>query len=247
MTKQYHIGLEKENVGRYVILTGDPQRVQLIAKYLDNAVEVANKREFITYTGYLDGEKVSVTSTGIGCPSAAICIEELVNIGADTFIRVGTSGTLQDHVELGDISISTASIRDEGTTRQYVPIEFPAVADIDVVIALKQAAQQMKFKYHVGINHCKDSFYSEEPDKTPLLEENQIRWKIWQRANAITTSMESAALFVIGTLRKVRVGEVLSVASMSLDGHPVVMPDSVERAIKSAIEAIRILKDQDKA
>jgi len=247
LTKQYHIDLEKGDVGRYVILTGDPQRVQLIAKYLDNAVEVANKREFVTYTGFLDGEKVSVTSTGIGCPSAAICIEELVNVGADTFIRVGTSGTLQDYVELGDISISTASIRDEGTTRQYVPIEFPAVADIDVVLALKKAAINKKFKHHVGINHCKDSFYSEEPNKTPLFEENETKWKVWKRANALTTSMESSALFIIGTLRKARVGEVLAVASMSQDGHPVVQPESVERAIQSAIEAIRILKNQDNA
>lgn len=247
MTKEYHIDLEKGDVGRYVILTGDPQRVPIIAKYLDNAVEVANKREYVTYTGYLDGEKVSVTSTGIGCPSAAICIEELIHIGSDTFIRVGTSGTLQEHVKLGDISISTASIRDEGTTRQYVPIEFPAVADIDIVLALKKAAQNMNFKHHVGINHCKDSFYSEEPHKTPLLEENQTKWKIWQRANTLTTSMESAALFIIGTLRKVRVGEVLSVASMPENGHPIVHADSVERAIQTAIEAIRILKSQDNA
>ena len=155
---QYHINLKPGDVGRYVFLPGDPGRVPLIAAHLDDAEEITFNREYRTFTGTLDGEKVSVTSTGIGCPSAAIAMEELIKVGADTFIRVGTAGSLQPDVKLGDLCISTGSIREEGTSRQYVPLSYPAVADLDVTLALREAAKKLNFPHHCGITHCKDSF-----------------------------------------------------------------------------------------
>ena len=140
--KQYHIALKKGDVGRYVLLPGDPGRCEPIARLFDNPRHVATNREYVTWTGELDGVPVSVTSTGIGCPSAAIALEELVRVGADTFIRVGTSGHIQKDIKSGDLAIITAAIRDEGTSKHYMPIEFPAVADIDLVMALQRAAKK---------------------------------------------------------------------------------------------------------
>ena len=135
--KEFHIQTTPEIVGKYVILPGDPGRCEKIAKYFDHAEKVAQNREFVTYTGELDGEKVSVCSTGIGGPSASIAMEELIHCGADTFIRVGTSGGMQPEICGGDLVIVTGAIRMEGTSREYAPIEYPAVAHYDVVEALK--------------------------------------------------------------------------------------------------------------
>ena len=149
--KQYHIQVGKGEVGRYVILPGDPRRCEKIAKYFDDPVLVADNREYVTYTGTLDGVKVSVTSTGIGGPSASIAMEELVNCGADTFLRVGTCGGMALDVKGGDIVIATGAIRMEGTTKEYAPIEFPAVANLDVVNAMVDAAKSLGHTYHVGV------------------------------------------------------------------------------------------------
>ena len=159
--KQFHIDVAPGEVGKYVIMPGDPKRCAKIAKYLDNAKLVADKREYVTYTGYLDGEKVSVTSTGIGGPSAAIALEELVKCGADTFIRVGTCGGIDLNVKGGDLIIATGSIRAEGTSREYAPIEFPAVANLDVINALVKGAKELKVPYHTGVVQSKDSFYGQ--------------------------------------------------------------------------------------
>ncbi len=139
--RQYHVQLEEGDVGRYVILTGDPKRCQKIAEHFEDALPVADSREFTTYTGYLEGEKVSVTSTGIGGPSAAIALEELANVGADTFIRVGTSGGMQLEVKSGDLVIATGAVRMEGTSKEYAPVEFPAVSDFHITNALVEAAE----------------------------------------------------------------------------------------------------------
>lgn len=141
--RQYHINVAKGEVGKYVIMPGDPKRCAKIAKYFDNAELIADSREYVTYTGYLDGVKVSVTSTGIGGPSAAIALEELVKCGADTFIRVGTCGGMDINVKGGDMVIATGSIRMEGTTKEYVPIEFPAVANLDIVNSLVKASKDL--------------------------------------------------------------------------------------------------------
>lgn len=203
---QYHIGMKTGDVGRYVLLPGDPGRVPKIAEFFDSSEKVAQNREYTTYTGMVDGIKVSCTSTGIGCPSAAIAIEELIKIGADTFIRIGTAGALQKEVKLGDVVISTGAVREEGTSRQYVPVSYPAVADLDVTYALREAARKLKISSHCGIMHCKDAFYIEEPNMIPQAGLNQDLWETWTKSRVMATSMESAALFTIGTIRNVRVG-----------------------------------------
>ncbi|MDQ7821974.1 MAG: uridine phosphorylase [Candidatus Eremiobacteraeota bacterium] len=244
--KEYHIALGKGDVGKYVILPGDPGRVPLIAGYLENSKKVAENREYTTYTGTLDGIKVAVTSTGIGCPSAAICLEELIKIGADTFIRVGTAGALQPSVGLGDLVIATGAIREEGTTRQYIPLSYPAVADFDVTLALREAAKKLGYKHHMGVCHCKDAFYIEGEMEIPHKEHNQALWKAWERANVLATSMEDAALFVVSQIRRVRAGEVLAIIGLTYKDAPIMKKVGIDEAIKTAMEAIRILHGQEK-
>lgn len=245
MAKQYHIGLDKDDIGRYVILPGDPGRVPVIAGYLDRAEKVAQNREYTTYTGYLGDIKVSVTSTGIGCPSAAIALEELVKIGADTFIRVGTAGGLQPTIELGDVVIPTGAIREEGTTRQYIPLSYPAVPDLDVTVALRDAAKKLGLRHHTGVCHCKDAFFIEGDEGLPIAEDNKNLWKAWERANVLATSMEDAALFVISQIRRVRVGEILAIIGLTYKDAPIVNKKlGIDDAIKTAIEAIKILDAQ---
>lgn len=247
---QYHIGLRHGEVGKYVILPGDPKRCAKIAKYFDNAELVADVREYVTYTGYLDGVKVSVTSTGIGGPSASIALEELVNCGADTFLRVGTCGGMQTEIMGGDIVISTGAIRMEGTSREYAPIEFPAVADIDIVNAFIKAAKDLKTTYHTGIVQCKDSFYGQHsPESKPVSYELMNKWEAWKRLGCKASEMESAALFVVGSHLRVRVGSAFLVVAnqerekLGLE-NPVV--HDTDAAIRVTIEAIRNLIKADK-
>lgn len=247
---QYHIGLRKGDVGKYVILPGDPKRCEKIAKHFDNAKLIADSREYITYTGYLDGVKVSVTSTGIGGPSASIALEELVRVGADTFLRVGTCGGMQPEIMGGDLVIATGAIRMEGTSKEYAPIEFPAVANLDITNALVQAAKELKKKYHVGIVQCKDAFYGQhEPETKPVDYELINKWNAWVRLGCKASEMESAALFVVGDYLKVRVGSsFLVVANQEREKlgleNPVI--HDTESAIEITIQAIRNLIKQDK-
>ena len=244
--RQYHIGLKEGDVGRYVILPGDPKRCEKIAQFFDNPVKVGDNREYVTYTGYLDGEKVSVTSTGIGGPSAAIALEELVKAGAHTFIRVGTCGGIDINVKGGDIVIATGAVRAEGTSREYAPIEFPAVANLDVVNALVEGAKKLGFNYHAGVVQCKDSFYGQHsPQTMPVSNELLNKWEAWKRLGCLASEMESAALFVVASYLKVKVGSVfLVVANQERDKagleNPIV--HDTQKAIKTAIEAIKILK-----
>ncbi len=242
--KEYHVALGKGDIGKYVILPGDPGRVADIASYFDEAEKVADNREYVTYTGTVDGIKVSATSTGIGCPSTAICVEELIKCGAEYFIRVGTAGSLQRDVLLGDVTITTGAVRLEGTSRQYIPIEYPAVPDLDVTVALRDAARKLNVPHHVGISHCKDAFYTEGACGLPLEDYNNQLWKAWERGNVLSTSMESAALFVVSSIKKVKAGEVLAIIGLTWDDAPIVKKVGVEEAIKVAIEAIKILDKQ---
>ncbi len=210
MSAQHHIQLNPGDVGRYVLLPGDPGRCEVIARYLDGAVHVATNREYVTYTGSLDGVKVSVTSTGIGCPSAAIALEELVRCGADTFIRVGTSGAIQPGTQSGELAIVTGAIRDEGTSSLYLPMEFPAVADLEVVSALRAAAQSSGVRHRLGITQSKDSFYGEvEPEHSGVTPRLLERWRAWEIGGAICSEMESSALFILGSMLRVRVGGIM--------------------------------------
>lgn len=242
---QYHIGLKPGDAGECVILPGDPKRCAKIAAYFEDAKLVADKREFVTYTGYLNGKKVSVTSTGIGGPSAAIAMEELTKIGAKTFIRVGTCGGIDVSVKGGDIVIATGAIRAEGTSKEYAPIEFPAVADLDVTNALVKAAQNLNYTYHTGIVQCKDSFYGQHsPDTKPVFYELQNKWEAWKRLGCLASEMESAALFVVASCLKVKVGSVfLAVANQEREKNGLENPivHDTDMAIKTAIEAIKIL------
>lgn len=247
---QYHIQLKPGDVGRYVLLPGDPGRCERIAAFFDDPQFVAQNREFTTYTGTLLGEKVSVVSTGIGCPSTAIAVEELVKIGADTFIRVGTSGGIQPEMKTGDVAIVTGAIRDEGTTPQYLPIEFPAIADIDVVLALREAAKKLELPYHLGITQSKDSFFGEvEADRMPLADQLHTRWNAWVEGGAICSEMESAAIFIIASIHRQRAGGVMMMVGTG-EGLPETETDKElfhgDRAIQTAIEGIKILIERDR-
>ncbi|MBA3065022.1 uridine phosphorylase [bacterium] len=242
--KEYHIALGKGDVGRYALLPGDPGRTEKIAKYFDNAKEVAYNREYRTFTGTVDGIKISTTSTGIGCPSTAICVEELIKCGVDTFIRIGTAGSLQKEVGLGDVVISTAAVREEGTTRQYIPLSYPAVADFGVTQALVEAGNKLHIKYHTGISHCKDAFYTEgaDMDELPLGGNTRAMWNAWYKGNVLATSMESAALFVVSSIRRVYAGEVLAIIGLTYNDQPIAKKVGVDEAIKMAIEAVKIIE-----
>lgn len=245
----YHIQLKEGDVGRYVFLPGDPGRSEKIAAYFENPQLVACNREFKTYTGTLLGEKVSVVSTGIGCPSTAIAVEELIKIGADTFVRIGTSGGIQPDIKTGDVAIVNSAIRDEGTTIQYMPVEFPAVADIDVVLALREAAIKLNLPFHVGPTQSKDSFYSEtEPDRMPVSDQLNQRWKAWIAGGAICSEMEAAALFIISSIHRKRAGGVMIMVSLydeQRTEQAMALYD-VDRAIRVAIEGVKILIKKDR-
>ena len=247
---QYHLHIKKGDVGRYAILPGDPKRVPLIAAYLDDAKLVADSREFLTYSGYLDGVEVSVTSTGIGGPSASIAVEELYNCGSDTFIRVGTCGGIALPVIGGDIVIATGAVRMDGTSREYAPIEFPAVADFSVVSALASAADSLDLRHHVGVVQCKDSFYGQhEPEVMPVASELQAKWEAWKRLGVLCSEMESATLFTVAARLGARAGTVLfTVGNQEREKAGMDNPKfhDTDKAIRTAIEAIRILIRNDR-
>lgn len=247
---EYHIRTNSENVGKYVIMPGDPKRSEKIAGYFENPVLVADNREYVTYTGMLAGEKVSVTSTGIGGPSAAIALEELVHCGAHTFVRVGTCGAMQLPVMGGDIVIATGSVRMEGTTKEYAPIEFPAVANLQVVNALVSSAKESGIRYHTGVVQSKDSFYGQhEPLNKPVGYELASKWEAWKKLGCLASEMESAALFVAGASLGVRVGACFLVIGnqereeAGLDDPKVF---DTELAIKTGVGALKRLIEQDK-
>lgn len=248
--RQYHIGLKSEDIGKYVILPGDPKRCEKIATYFENPKKVGDRREFVTYTGFLNGEKVSVTSTGIGGPSAAIAITELAKLGAHTFVRVGTCGGIDIDVKSGDIVIAQAAIRAEGTSKEYDPIEFPAVADFGVTAALKKGAEALGAKDHVGVVQCKDSFYGQhEAESMPVSYVLTNKWEAWKRLGSLASEMESAALFVVASFLKVRVGSCfLVVANQEREKQNLPNPvvHDTDLAIRVGIEGLKNLIDADK-
>ena len=241
--KLYHIQVGKGEVGRYVILPGDPKRCQKIAGYLKEPKLIADSREYVTYTGKLEGELVSVMSTGIGGPSASIAMEELVHCGADTFVRVGTSGGMQPEILGGDVVIATGAIRFEGTSREYAPLEYPAVADYSVTAALKESAEKLGLRHHLGVVQCKDNFYGQHsPDTMPVAYELNQKWDAWMKCGALASEMESAALFIVAGVRRVRCGSVLLVVANQTRRAMGLLDEQVhdtEAAIKVAVEAIR--------
>lgn len=245
---QYHIKCREGEVGRYVILPGDPGRCASIAALFDDAKLVVQNREYTTYTGTLLGEKVSVTSTGIGGASASIAMEELYELGADTFIRVGTCGGIIPEVQGGDCVIATGAVRMEGTSREYAPIEFPAVANFDVTTALVDAAKNAGVNYHVGVVQCKDAFYGQHaPDSMPVAGELNFKWEAWKRLGVLASEMESAALFTVAAARRLRCGSVFHVVWNQESGGRGAPIHDTSIAVKLAVDALRILIEKDRA
>ena len=235
---QYHLKLKPGDVGKYVLLPGDPDRVLRISKYLDDVKEVVFHREYRTCTGSYKGIKVSATSTGIGCPSAAIAVEELANVGATHFIRVGRTGALQPHINVGDIIINTASMRNEGTTKFYVDDGFPAVADHFLTHALIQAGTELEKKkpleLHIGLNASDDAFYGETPEWIEMLSRHKL----------LNVEMESAAIFSIAHIRGLKAAMVCGVAGnlvtadVDYEGENTALVNAWEDAISIALEGI---------
>ena len=207
--KEYHIDIAPGEIPPLILLPGDPFRAKKIAEtYFDNPKEIAHNREYWSFKGEYKGVPVAVCSTGIGCPSAAIAIEELVKVGGKVFVRVGTAGAIDSSLQAGDIVIFTGSVRDDGTSRQYVPLEYPAIADPNLVHELTNAARKTDSKIAVGIGHSKDAFYSEFPEMVADSTAMQKKWDRMRSAGVLATEMEAATLFIIGQLRKVRVGAI---------------------------------------
>lgn len=248
--ESYHIGFNRGHGARYAILPGDPGRVEEIARFLDNPRFYAQKREYTTWIGELDGEKVLVMSTGMGGPSTAIGVEELFNTGVDTFLRVGTCGGMQLDVVGGDLIIANASIRMEGTTKEYMPVEFPAVSNIEVTNAFVQAAEKLGYPHHVGIVQCKDSFYGQhDPDRMPIGYELKNKWQAWIMGGCLASEMESATLYVVSSILRARAGTILtSVWNQERANRGLSNPEVHDNtaAIKTAVEALKILIAKDK-
>lgn len=248
--EEFHLKIRPGDVGRYVFLPGDPGRCEKIAEHFDDYHFVAYNREFKIYTGTIDGEKVSVCSTGIGGPSAAIALEELAHCGADTFVRIGSSGGMDPEVLGGDVVIATGAIRMEGTSREYVPMEYPAVADFEVTAALKEAAVNRGNRHHLGVVQCKDAFYGQhDPDSMAGSVQLKNKWDAWVKAGAKCSEMESAALFIVGAVRRVRVGAILMVfANQTRRELGLSDPKcyDTEEAIATAVDAVRLMIQKEK-
>ncbi len=248
--KQFHIHCAPGDVGRYCLLPGDPGRCAKIARYFDDPVHVTTNREYETWTGTLLGEKVSVTSTGIGGPSAVIAIEELSAIGADTFVRVGTCGGIKLEVKSGDLVIASGAIRMEGASREYAPIEYPSVPDYEVLSALADAAAASGREFHVGVVQCKDSFYGQHsPERMPVSYELLNKWEAWKRLGVLASEMESAALFVAANALGVRCGSAFHVIwnqERNTAGLDQIRDEDTDAAVRLGIEAVKLLIRRDR-
>ena len=251
MDLQFHIRAKEGDVGRYVFLPGDPGRCEAIAQHFDNPVHFGMNREYNIWNGELLGEKVTVCSTGIGGPSASIAMEELAAIGADTFIRVGTCGGIDMNVCPGDVVVASGAIRFEHTSLEYAPIEFPAVADFDITMALKQASEELGYGTHVGVVQCKDSFYGQHsPEKSPVYYDLLQKWESWKRLGVKASEMESSALFVVAAALGVRCGSCFHAVwnqEREKAGLFMKMTEDTSGAIKVGIEAMKKIIAADKA
>ena len=248
--EEFHLKIRPGDVGRYVLMCGDPARVEKIAAYFDDARFVQSAREYTIWTGTLEGEKVSACSHGIGSPSTAIAVEELIHCGADTFIRIGSAGGMAPEVIGGDVVIGTGAIRMEGTTKEYAPPEYPAVADYRIVNALSDAAKELSVPFHVGVLHNKDNFYGQHsPDTMPVRDELKAKWQAFLDCGALASEMESAALFIIAAVRRARAGALVQVfanqtrRAMGLEDPMVLDTDA---AVRVGVLGLRKLIERDR-
>jgi len=245
---QYHLAVAPDDVAETVLLPGNPERVPLIAETFDDHEEVAHHREYRTMTGEYEGTPLSVTSTGIGSPSAAIAVEEFARVGVDTLVRVGSCGALQPGMEVGDLVITTGAVRQEGTSDEYVREDYPAVADPDVVAALVGAAERLGYEYHTGITMSADSFYPgqgrpgfdgfEAAGSETLVDDLQT-------ANVANIEMEASAILTLSAIYGLRAGAVCTVYADRSGGEFEVTGE--RRAAEVATEAASILANMDDA
>src|SRR6266853_6845428 len=246
--KKYHVGVGKGEVGDYVLVPGDPGRVPAIARYLDGAKEVAFSRDYRTFTGSLDGVPVSAISSGMGGPSVAIGVEELAELGVHTFLRVGTCGAAQPEIKMGDLVIAIGSVRSEGTPNGYVPPEYPAIASLDVVNALIEASKAAGAPHHVGILRSVDALYSDLLPDTMPRPHLRDELEMWSRAGVLSNDMESSTLFVVSRIRKRRAGTInLCVDELGAGEIHHLDPKYMDRMLKVAVDAIRLLIKADRA
>ncbi len=245
---QYHINARRGDIGKYCILPGDPDRCEAIAKFLEKPYFVSRNREYTIWNGYLDGELVTVCSTGIGGPSAAIAAEELYACGAEVMIRVGTCGGIDTRVQAGDIVIASAAVRQDGTSREYAPIEFPAVSGTGALLALCSAARQSGVRYHSGVVQSKDSFYGQHsPERMPTEAALKEKWLAWKRLGVLASEMETATLFTVGAALGIECGALFTCIwnqerrALGLDTATDEC-HSMDNAIKTAIAAIKQMK-----
>ncbi len=246
----HHLKLKKGDVGRYVIMPGDPKRCSKIAKRFDNAELIADYREYATYTGYINGVKVSTTSHGIGGPSTAIALEELIKVGADTFLRVGTCGGMNMDVLPGDVVIVNGAIKGGGTMDNYIPKEFPCVPNIEVLEAMIEGAEKVKTRTHVGVVQCKDAFYAQHaPESMAVDKELSYKWDSYIKAGCLASEMESATLFAVGAAKNVRTGAAMLVLhNQERIKNNINDPKDYtgEEAIDLIIESIKVLIEKDR-
>ena len=248
--KLFHIGITRSQGAKYAVLPGDPARVEKIARYLDNAKFLAQNREFTSYAGELCGERVIIMSTGIGGASAAIALEELAMAGLKTAVRVGTCGGIQEKVISGDLVIANAAVRMEGTSKEYMPIEFPAVSDFKVTSVLVKSAKMMHYRHHVGVVQSKDSFYGQHsPESMPVSYELENKWSAWKKAGVLASEMETAALFTVGAVRGVKMGCILH-SLWNQERKKLGYKDKddfdTDMAVKTAINALQIIVNGDR-
>lgn len=251
--KQYHIGISQEDIkgAKYAILPGDPGRVEKIANYLEEMEHIGNNREYKSCLGKINDEYVLVMSTGMGGPSTAIAVEELAQIGIKYLVRVGTSGGMQIDVSAGDVVIATSAIRQEGTSKEYISVEFPAVADFELTKYLKEAADELGYSNHVGIVHCKDSFYGQHnPERMPISYELENKWQSWIKGGALCSEMETASLYTISSILGLKASAVLLVIwnqEKEKLGLPQETNFEIDKQIKVAIKALENLIQNKRA
>ena len=251
MDKLYHIGLDDSHGARYALLPGDPGRVEKIAAHLENPRYLGANREYTAWLGELSGERVLVMSTGMGGPSTAIGVEELYMTGVRTFIRIGTCGGMQTQVIGGDIVVANGAIRMEGTSKEYVPIEYPAISDFGVTTALVQASKNLGKSWHVGVVQCKDSFYGQhQPERMPVAYELTDKWSAWVKAGCLASEMESAALYAVCSVLRARAGCVLHVVwnqERVKAGLSNPTTHDTTGVIQVAVEAVRLLIKEERS
>jgi uridine phosphorylase len=222
-----HLGINSTDA-RIAIIMGTPQRVPLLASFFDKPLQLTDRRGFLIYEAFLENHKILFVSSGIGGPSTAIVIEELIDLGLEIIIRVGTCGSLLPSIRPGDIVISSGAIRAEGTSRQYIDSGYPAIPDPILLNRIINAASANGIAFHLGITHCKDAYYLEKPGKQLSPTEAGKQWEIWRNANALATEMEAAVLFVLGSIRGITTAAIF----INVGKEPQEHLDTLENIVK---------------